>query len=122
METRRTAALQIVGDILSPEIAQAMANGAASEEFGAEIGTLALDFVFGELWSRPGLSRRDRSLLTLGILIALRAREELHFHIPAALKNGLTRDELAEIIYHAAAYAGFPAAAAARTLAAGILG
>ncbi len=121
MDTRRAAALQVASEMLSPEIAQAMANGASSAEFGAEIGTLALDYVFGDLWSRPGLSRRDRSLLTLGILIALRAGEELRFHIPAALKNGLSRDELAEIIYHASAYAGFPAAAAARTLAAEIL-
>jgi len=107
--------------MLSPEIAEAMANAGASSEFGAQLGKLAYDYVFGELWSRPGLDRRSRSLVTLGILIALRANEELQFHIPAALKNGLTQKEIEEVIYHASGYAGFPAAASARTLAAKLL-
>jgi 4-carboxymuconolactone decarboxylase len=53
----------------------------------------------------------------LGILITLRAESELHFHFAAALRNGVTREELAEVIYHSAGYAGFPAASAARAAA-----
>ena len=121
MTEKRQAAIDIVSKMLSPEIAQAMANAENSPQFGAMIGSLALDNVFGNLWTRPGLNRRDRSLITLGILIALRATEELHFHIPMAIKNGVTRDEIAEIIYHASGYAGFPAAASARTLVMNIL-
>ena len=121
MTEKRRAAIDIVSEMLSPEIAQAMANAENSRQFGAMIGGLALDNVFGNLWTRPGLNRRDRSLLTLGMLIALRATEELHFHIQAAIKNGVTRDEIAEIIYHASGYAGFPAAASARTLIMNIL-
>ena len=121
MTEKREAAIAIVSEMLSPEIALAMANSETSPQFGALIGGLALDTVFGTLWTRPGLNRRDRSLLTLGILIALRATEELHFHIPAAIKNGVTKDEIAEIIYHSSGYAGFPAASSARTLAMGIL-
>jgi 4-carboxymuconolactone decarboxylase len=54
--------------------------------------------------------------VTLGILIALRAEGELRLHLPIALRNGLTREELEEVIYHSAAYAGFPAASAAGTI------
>jgi 4-carboxymuconolactone decarboxylase len=111
----------LIADMLSPEIADRMANADKSTEFGAHLGKLAFDSVFGQLWTRPGLDRRSRSLVTLGILIALRATEELHFHIPAALKNGLTKNEIEEVIYHASGYAGFPAAASARTTAVKIL-
>lgn len=78
--------------------------------FGDEMLELAMDNVFGRLWTREGLSRRDRSLVTLGILIALRATDELKVHVQIARNNGLTEDEIAEVVYHASGYAGFPAA------------
>ncbi|MCL2597846.1 MAG: carboxymuconolactone decarboxylase family protein [Paludibacter sp.] len=84
-----------------------------SERFAHELGNISLEYVFGTLWSRPGLDRRSRSLVTLGILIALRASGEMAIHFPIALRNGLTREELEEVIYHATAYAGFPAASEA---------
>ena len=59
-----------------------------------ELGDMSLEHVFGALWTRPGLDRRSRSLVTLGALIALRATEELRYHFPIALRNGLTRDEI----------------------------
>jgi 4-carboxymuconolactone decarboxylase len=121
MANKRQAAIDIVSDMISPEVAKLMANSESAGGFAAELGSLALDNVFGALWTRPGLSRRDRSLVTLGILIALRATEELRFHVPAALKNGLTRDEIAEVIYHATGYAGFPAASSASALAREVL-
>ncbi|OBK18079.1 carboxymuconolactone decarboxylase family protein [Mycobacterium asiaticum] len=89
--------------------------------FADELGDLALDHVFGALWTRPGLDRRARSLVTLGVLIALRAGEELKLHFPIALRNGLTAEEIEEVIYHAAGYAGYPAAASARNIAATVL-
>ena len=121
MTTDPQALKALVSEMLSPEIAEAMSKSGSSGEFGGELGKLAYEYVFGDLWSRPGLDRRSRSLVTLGILIALRATEELHFHIPAALKNGVTVKELEEVVYHASGYAGFPAAASARILAAKIL-
>lgn len=78
--------------------------------FGDELLEIGIDNVFGRLWGRDGLSRRDRSLVTLGILIALRATDELTFHVQIARTNGLTEDEIAEVIYHSSGYAGFPAA------------
>jgi len=85
----------------------------ASEVFASGLLDESLDCVFGRAWTRPGLDWRSRSLVTLGILIALRAESELRLHLPIALRNGLTREELEEVIYHAAVYAGFPAASTA---------
>ena len=89
-----------------------------SERFAHELGNLSLEYAFGTLWSRPGLDRKSRSLVTLGILIALRASGEMAVHFPIAMRNGLTREELEEVIYHATAYAGFPAASEASHIAA----
>lgn len=73
------------------------------------------------MWAREGLSRRDRSLVTLGILVSLRATEELKFHVQIARNNGLTDDEIAEVIYHCSGYAGFPAANTACNIAREVL-
>jgi 4-carboxymuconolactone decarboxylase len=86
----------------------------SSPNFCMEMTDIAMDNVFARLWVRPGLDLRARSLLTLGILIALRAYEELEVHFPIALKNGCTIEEIEEVIYHSTAYAGFPAANLAR--------
>ena len=93
-------------------------DGRLGEEL-VEIGLLS---VWGSLWAREGLSRRDRSLVTLGILIGRGAETELRTHVRIALNNGLTKDEIAEVIYHASGYAGFPAATAARAAAREALG
>jgi 4-carboxymuconolactone decarboxylase len=69
--------------------------------------------LFGDLWERPGLSPRDRSLITVASLIALYRTNELPFHLKKALDNGLTRDELAEAITHLAFYSGWPTASSA---------
>jgi 4-carboxymuconolactone decarboxylase len=86
-------------------------------KFADELLEIGMDSIFGRLWARDGLSRRDRSLVTLGILISLRATDELRAHLQIARNNGLTDDEIAEVIYHASGYAGFPAANTARTIA-----
>lgn len=72
------------------------------------LGGIAVDFCFGEIWARTQLKRRDRSVLVCSILGALGRTDELKIHIPAALRNGVTRDELEELIVTMAAYAGFP--------------
>ncbi|MGY1724418.1 4-carboxymuconolactone decarboxylase [Blastococcus sp. SYSU DS0533] len=65
---------------------------------------------WGDVWQRPELSRRDRSLMTLSITIALRHWEEFALHVRAAVNNGLTDEEIGAVIQHAAVYAGVPAA------------
>ncbi|MFI4976135.1 MAG: carboxymuconolactone decarboxylase family protein [Caulobacterales bacterium] len=76
------------------------------------LGSMAFDVV-GAMWSRPQLSRRDRSLLVISVLAAQTRDEELEAHTGNGLRNGLTREEIEEILLHVAAYAGFPAAMAA---------
>jgi 4-carboxymuconolactone decarboxylase len=66
--------------------------------------------LFGEVWERPGLSKRDRSLITVATLVALYRTNELPFHLKRALENGVTKDELIEVITHLAFYAGWPTA------------
>ena len=66
--------------------------------------------LFGEVWERPGLSKRDRSLVTVAALVASYRHNELPGHVARALENGVTREELAELVTHLAFYAGWPAA------------
>jgi len=75
------------------------------------------EVLFGDVWKRPGLSPRDRSLITVATLVALYRVNELPFHLKRALDNGVTRDELIELITHLAFYAGWPAANTAVMLA-----
>ena len=75
------------------------------------------EVLFGEVWERPELSKRDRSLITVATLIALYRTNELPFHLRRALENGVTRDELAEVITHLAFYSGWPTAMTAAGLA-----
>jgi 4-carboxymuconolactone decarboxylase len=67
-------------------------------------------YAWGAVWSRPGLDRRMRSAITLTALVALRAEHELGMHVRAALRNGLSAEEISEILLHTAVYAGVPAA------------
>ena len=66
--------------------------------------------LFGDVWERPGLSKRDRSLITVATLVATYRTNELPFHMKRALENGVTKDEMSELITHLAFYAGWPPA------------
>ena len=74
------------------------------------VGNVAFRWAFGEIWSRPELARRDRSLVVIAILTALGEVDELAFHVPAGLNHGLTRVEIEEIMTHLSLYAGLPRA------------
>jgi 4-carboxymuconolactone decarboxylase len=85
----------------------------ARKSFGDIAPALAAytdDVLFGDVWKRPGLSPRDRSLVTVASLIALYRVNELPFHLKKALENGVSRDELIEVITHLAFYSGWPTA------------
>jgi 4-carboxymuconolactone decarboxylase len=73
--------------------------------------------VYGDLWERPELSKRDRSLITVAALISMRQTEQLRSHVEKALDNGVTAKEISEAITHLAIYAGFPAAISAALVA-----
>jgi 4-carboxymuconolactone decarboxylase len=83
---------------------------ASLRDFLGDVGEWAMKWAFGEIWSRPQLSRRDRSLVVIAILTALGQEAELAFHIPGGLNHGLERAEIEEIMTHLCLYAGFPRA------------
>ena len=79
-------------------------------EFPADFQDFITRYAWGEIWTREGLGRRERSLVTLALLAGLGRSEELPLHVRGALANGLTRDEIKEVLLHTAVYAGVPAA------------
>jgi 4-carboxymuconolactone decarboxylase len=81
--------------------------------FTADFQDLITRYAWGEIWARPGLDRRTRSCMTLIALVALNRMDELGLHVRAALRNGLTPDEIKEVLLHSAIYCGVPAANAA---------
>ena len=95
MAKEPSGAQKLIGDV-APKLAQ-----------------LTDDVLFGDVWERPGLSKRDRSLVTVAALVALYRTNQLPFHLQRALENGVTRDELIEAITHLAFYAGWPNAMSA---------
>jgi 4-carboxymuconolactone decarboxylase len=83
-----------------------------------EFQDLLTRYAWGEIWTRPGLPRRTRSLITLAAMVALNRSDELRLHLHAALRNGVTRDEIKEVLLQMAVYCGLPAANSAFHLAA----
>jgi 4-carboxymuconolactone decarboxylase len=90
-------------------------------DFTAPFQDLITRYAWGEIWSRPGLSRHTRSLLTLAMTIALNREDEFRLHLRAALNNGVTREEIQEVLLHSAIYCGVPAANHAFKIAAELL-
>ncbi len=82
-----------------------------------KLADLTEQVLFGDIWERPGLSKRDRSLITVTALVAMNRTEQLPFHLRLALENGVTREELVELITHLAFYSGWPTAMSAIRLA-----
>jgi len=102
MPTAPTPAQRMIGDI-APKLAE-----------------LTDDVLFGDIWERPGLAKRDRSLSTVATLVVLYRTNELPGHLRRALDNGLTQDELVEAITHLAFYSGWPTAMTAMQTAKGV--
>lgn len=85
----------------------------AKSEFDRDFQDLIARYAWGEIWSRPGLPRHTRSLLTIGLMVALNREKELRLHLRAAKSNGVTAEEIGEVLLHCAIYCGVPAANAA---------
>ncbi len=90
-------------------------------EFAPKFAQLTDDVLYADVWERPGLSKRDRSLITVSALVALYRQDQLRSHLALANRNGLTREELSEAITHLAFYAGWPNSVMAATLAKEVL-
>lgn len=82
-------------------------------DFASKLVDLTDDVLFGDVWERPQLSKRDRSMITCAALVSMGKTEQMDFHFPNAIKNGVTQEELVEMITHLAFYAGWPHAMSA---------
>ncbi|MEU1748225.1 4-carboxymuconolactone decarboxylase [Micromonospora arida] len=103
-EAGMTVRRQVLGDA---HVDRAIAG---TDEFTADFQDFITRYAWGEVWSRPGLDRRTRSCVTLAVLAALHHDEELAMHVRAALRNGLSPEEVAEVLLQVGVYAGVPAA------------
>jgi len=118
-DERHETGMRIRREVLGDEHVDRAA--AAATPFTAPFQEYITRAAWGDVWSRPGLDRRTRSCITLALLTALRAESEIPLHVRAALRNGVSEAEIAEVILHAAVYAGVPAANAAFAIAAEVL-
>jgi len=103
MQKKRTTVHERIGDI-APKLAD-----------------LTEDVLFGDIWERPALSKRDRSLATVSALVAMNRTEQLPYHLQRAIENGVTKEELVELITHLAFYSGWPTAMSAMMIAKQVL-
>jgi 4-carboxymuconolactone decarboxylase len=103
-EAGMTVRREVLGDA---HVDRAVAGTTA---FTADFQDLITRYAWGEVWTRDGLDRRTRSCVTLAVLTALRCHDELAMHVRAARRNGLSADEIGEVLLHTAVYAGVPAA------------
>ncbi|MEU5911694.1 4-carboxymuconolactone decarboxylase [Micromonospora sp. NPDC047527] len=103
-ETGMTVRRQVLGDA---HVDRAVAG---TDDFTADFQDFITRYAWGEVWTRPGLDRRTRSCITLAVLATLHHDEELAMHVRAALRNGLSPAEVAEVLLQVGVYAGVPAA------------
>ena len=129
---RLTALLSILAFLATPWVAGCAADGQTSTDATEEatpqpavgtfdavplLGELTTGMLYSDIWERPQLSKRDRSLITVATLVALYRPEQLRVHLARALDNGVTKDEISELITHLAFYSGWPTAMSAAGLA-----
>ena len=93
----------------------------AVRSFVPQLIDLTEKVVYGDVWERPGLSKRDRSLITCAALVAMNRTEQLKGHVARAIDNGVTKDEIVEVITHMAFYSGWPTAMSAANVAKAVL-
>jgi Uncharacterized homolog of gamma-carboxymuconolactone decarboxylase subunit len=104
---RFEAGLKTRREVLGPEYVDAAVQKAT--EYNWPMQQLVTEYCWNEVWNRPGLSRRDRSILNLGMISALGRHHELRLHVRGAINNGLTKEEIREIMLQVAIYCGVPA-------------
>jgi 4-carboxymuconolactone decarboxylase len=115
-EERAAAGMRTRREVLGDEhVDRAMAS---TTDFTADFQDFITRYAWGELWNRPGLSRPERSMITIALLAALGRDEELALHVTAGLRNGLTPADIREVLLQVAVYAGVPAANRAFSIAA----
>lgn len=107
-DSRYERGLEVRREVLGPDhVARSLEN---ATPFTEPMQKLVTEYCWGEIWSRPGLDRRARSLVNLSMITALNRNHELGLHVRGALNNGLSRDEIREVLLQTAIYCGVPAA------------
>lgn len=114
------AGLAIMREMFGAELVEG--RQAAVTDFNRPFEDLVVRYCFGEVWSRPQLDRKTRSMLTLAVLTALGKPNQLRIHVQTAINNGVTREEIREVLLHAAVYSGVPAGVEAFRVASDVLG
>lgn len=114
-EQRYKQGIQVRSEVLGEEHVQRSLDHL--NDFNADFQNFISRFAWGEVWSRPGMPRHTRSLVTIAILLALGRNDELRLHLRACFNNGVTQEDLKELFIHASLYAGLPAANAAMHMA-----
>ena len=109
-EERHKAALEVFEAFMGGTVAEPERGARSFQRQHGALGSFAFDVVMGDVWARPQLSRRDRSLIVISVLATIGSTEELSLHTQVGLNNGLSRSEIEEAVIHVAAYAGFPMA------------
>jgi 4-carboxymuconolactone decarboxylase len=118
-DERRDRGARVRREVLGDAYVDAAAEGAST--LTADFQDLITRYAWGEIWTRPGLDRRTRSAVTLGMLVARGQFDELALHIRAAVRNGLSADEIREVLLQSAIYCGVPAANSAFAVAQKVL-
>ena len=108
-------------EMMGDESAAKLSACADSNTFGAPVAAYAVDQVFADIWTRPGLDLRSRSLVSMSVMIAMRQPHEFAIHMGAGLNNGHTLKEMEEVLIQALPYVGYPAIATALTAAAEVI-
>lgn len=117
--SRRKRGMEVRREVLGDEhVDRAEAR---KDEFTADFQEFITRYAWGEVWDRPGLDRAQRSIATLAALVALGAENEIAMHVRAALRNGLSAEQIKETILHTAIYAGLPAANSAFAIAQAVI-
>lgn len=107
-DNTRAAGRQVFREILGDEYQQK--RDASTNDFNGPIRRMSEEFAYAGLWTRPGLDRKTRSLITIAMLTAINRPHELKVHLEGAVNNGCTVEEIREALTHTVAYCGFPAA------------
>lgn len=117
----REKGVAAIRELMDPEMARRLEDSANSGTFGASVAGYAIDQAFGDIWTRPNLDRKQRSLVTMAVMIALRQPNEFGIHMRIALNNGLALEQIEETIVQTLPYVGYPAVANALAEAAKVI-
>jgi 4-carboxymuconolactone decarboxylase len=107
IEEQRKRGRELLGEVIGKEYLAK--RDASTNDFNRPLRQFSETYAFGDIWSRPGLPRKVRSMLCMAMLTALGKPEELRLHVNSALNNGCTVDEIQEVLYQTVAYCGIPA-------------